>query len=76
MPNPVMRFYSEEKLGVHRSLTPEGFLVVHDAAIARAGTMLYSAGEVPVEADQDGLIRIHRELSDVFAPEAIASFQW
>ena len=74
MPNPVIRFYASEVLSPHRALTPEGFLLCTDVAIARCGTMLYSAGEVPVEADADGIIRIHREPADVFDPTAIASF--
>lgn len=74
MPDPVMQFYTAEKLGAKQSLTPEGFLLCLDVPIARCGTMLYSQGEVPVEADRDGLIRIMRDPEDVFAPGAIASF--
>jgi hypothetical protein len=36
--------------------------------------MLYAQGEVPVEAGADGIIRIHRDESDVFSPIAVASF--
>lgn len=74
MPDPVLRFYTAEKLGVHQELTPEGFLLVRDAPIARTGTMLYAQGEVPVESGVDGIIRIHRDAADVFAPIAVASF--
>lgn len=74
MPDPVLRFYTAEKLGEHQELTPEGFLLVKNAPIARTGSMLYAQGEVPVEAGPDGIIRIHRDESDVFAPIAVASF--
>jgi hypothetical protein len=74
MPDPVLRFFTSEKLGPNRALTPEGFLLCKDVAIARTGTMLYAQGEVPVEAGSDGIIRIYRDAEDVFSPMAVASF--
>ena len=73
MPQQI-RFYTSERLGPKRSLTPEGFLLCEDVPIARCGTMLYADGEVPVTADRDGIIRIHRDPEDVFDPNAIASW--
>jgi len=32
-----MRFLTIEKIGDKRDLTPEGFLVIHDTPVARAG---------------------------------------
>jgi uncharacterized protein len=69
-----MRFYTTESLSTHQELTPEGYLLCKDVAIARAGPHLYAAGEVPVTA-KDGIIRIERSAEDLFSPTAIASFE-
>src|SRR5689334_5869986 len=74
MPDSTIRFYTSEQLGTTQSLTPDGFLLCKEVPIARTGTMLYSEGEVPVQADRDGIIRIHRDADEVFAPNAITSF--
>jgi hypothetical protein len=68
-----MRFYTIQKLGPKRSLTPEGFLLCEDVPVARTGEMLYAAGEVPVEAGPDGLIRISRTPDEVFHDATLAS---
>lgn len=68
-----MRFYTIQKLGPKRSLTPEGFLLCQDVPVARTGEMLYGAGEVPVEPGPDGLIRISRTPEEVFRDETLAS---
>lgn len=70
-----MRFYSEERLGPNRSLTPEGFLIARDVPIARTGSLLYAPGEVPIDPGKDGVISIGRDEADVFSPTAIASFE-
>jgi len=70
-----LRFYTSEKIGKKRSLTPEGFLLCEDVPIARTGSMLYVAGEVPVEPNPDGTIRIERDETEVFRLETIASFE-
>ena len=67
-------WYVTEKLGETRYLTPEGFLVCENVPIARTGVMTYSPGEVPIDAGQDGIIRIERTEADVFDPKTIASF--
>jgi hypothetical protein len=69
-----MRFYTVEKLGPKQELTPEGFLLCRDVAIARTGTMLYAASEVPVEGGPDGIVRIERSPEEVFRDATIASF--
>lgn len=69
----AMRFYTIQKLGPKRSLTPEGFLLCEDVPVARTGEMLYAAGEVPIEAGPDGLIRISRTPEEVFRDETMAS---
>lgn len=68
-----MRFYTIQKLGPKRSLTPEGFLLCEDVPVARTGEMLYAVGEVPVEAGPDGLIRISRTPDEVFRDATLAS---
>lgn len=68
-----MRFYTVQKLGPKRSLTPEGFLLCEEVPVARTGEMLYGPGEVPVEPGPDGLIRISRTPDEVFRPETLAS---
>ncbi|WP_334016374.1 DUF2213 domain-containing protein [Burkholderia cepacia] len=68
-----MRFYTVQKLGPKRSLTPEGFLLCEDVPVARTGEMLYAEGEVPIEAGPDGLIRISRTPDEVFRDETLAS---
>jgi hypothetical protein len=70
----VDTFYTIEKLGNKQRLTPEGFLLCEDVPIARTGTQLYSAREVPeLEAGNDGTIVMERHEEDVFRPETIAS---
>ncbi|VWB83578.1 putative bacteriophage protein [Burkholderia aenigmatica] len=68
-----MRFYTVQKLGPKRSLTPEGFLLCEDVPVARTGEMLYADGEVPIEAGPDGLIRISRTPEEVFRDATLAS---
>ncbi|MGL6156481.1 MAG: DUF2213 domain-containing protein, partial [Ralstonia mannitolilytica] len=68
-----MRFYTVQKLGPKRSLTPEGFLLCEEVPVARTGEMIYGPGEVPVEPGPDGLIRISRAPDEVFRPETLAS---
>ncbi len=70
-----MRFYTTDQLSPNQHLTPEGFLLCKDVAIGRTGEMLYAAGEIPVKAGLDGLIRISREPDAVFHEDTIASFQ-
>lgn len=69
----ALRFYTVQKLGPKRSLTPEGFLLCEEVPVARTGEMLYGPGEVPVEPGPDGLIRISRTPEEVFRAETLAS---
>jgi len=66
--------FSPQKLGEHQSMTPDGFLLCTAVPIARTGVLLYADGEVPVEPDGEGVIRVSRDEDEVFAPIAIASF--
>lgn len=66
-------FYTVGKIGKTRELTPEGYLLCRDVALARTGTLLYGEGEIPVEADNTGLIVVTRGDADLFRPETMAS---
>lgn len=68
-----MRFFTVQKLGPKRSLTPEGFLLCEEVPVARTGEMLYGPGEVPVDPGPDGLIRISRTAEEVFRDATQAS---
>lgn len=70
-----MEFYTDTVLGNTQSLTPEGFLLCRNVVLARTGSQVYFAGEVPLDADADGMVLIERDADEVFSPESIASFQ-
>jgi hypothetical protein len=70
----VDTFYTIEKLGNKQRLTPEGFLLCEGVPIARTGTQLYAAREVPeIEASNEGTIVMERDESEVFRSETICS---
>jgi len=71
-----VRFYTTETIGPgHRKgLTPEGFLLCQGVPIARTGTLLYAKGEIPLTPNREGIIRITRDASEVFHPNAVLSF--
>lgn len=68
-------YYTSEKLGPKRSLTPEGFLLCEEVPIARSGMMIYGPKETPIKAGPDGIVRIFRENEDIHRPETVASAQ-
>ena len=68
-------FLIKEEIGPNQGLTPEGFLLCRDVAIARTGTLLYLASEIPVVPDEAGYVRVQRIPEEVFAPSAISSFE-
>ena len=71
-----MRFYAAAQLGPSQSLTPEGFLACRDTPIARIGDMAYVGDELPgLNAGPDGMIQVSRGEADLFADDAIASFE-
>lgn len=73
-----MRFYTISDIGPKRAFTGEGFLLCKDVGLARttetSGPMLYADGEIPVDSNGSGIISIHRNAADVFAENAINSF--
>lgn len=68
-------FYTISAIGPKQSLTPEGFLLCEEVPIARTGMMIYGPDETPIDAGPDGIVKIHRDASEVFRTETIASAQ-
>jgi hypothetical protein len=76
-------FYAPGELGKSRSLTPEGYLLCKDVAIARTGEQVYGVAELTdqktgkpvVEPGPDGIIIVGREPEEVFRDETMASFE-
>ena len=66
-------FYVTEQLGKSQALTPEGFLIVRNAPLARTGLQLYSDKEIPLTGDSDGHVIVQRDPQEVFAPQTIMS---
>jgi len=66
--------YYATALSDNMSETPEGFLICHNVPIARTGEMLYGANEVPIEGNEDGIVKVYRD-DELFTPESLASFE-
>lgn len=65
----------DEQIGRTRYLTPEGFLFCEGVRIARTGSMIYRADEVPdIAPGGPGMITIERDASVLFEDAAVASF--
>lgn len=65
--------FTTSQIGPKQELTPEGFLLCKDVAVARTGLMIYGPNETPIAAGVDGIVRIYRLDEDVFSPSTIAS---
>lgn len=70
-----MMYYIAEQLSEHIGETPEGFLLCKDVPLTRTGIFEYTGSEVPVESGIDGMVKIQRDDDEVFAQNAIASFE-
>jgi uncharacterized protein len=70
-----MMYYITEQLSEHIGETPEGFLLCASVPLTRTGIFEYTASEVPVESGIDGMVKIQRDDDEVFAQNAIASFE-
>lgn len=64
-----------ESLSANQEMTPEGFLLCRNVPIARTGDQLYTADEIGLESNGDGLVKIQRLDDEVFRPDTIASFE-
>lgn len=71
-----MRYHTFSQLSEHTFETPEGFLLCPGVAIARTGAQPYAAEEVDegVAGSADAVVML-RDEDEVFAPEAMASFE-
>jgi hypothetical protein len=66
---------AEEQLSERLSLTPEGFLRVRDAVLARSGPQEYFTHELPtLDADESGWLIVNRPEAEVFDPRSLASY--
>lgn len=68
-----MRFYTTEQLGPKQAMLPSGALLCSDVTIARTGVQHYHPSEIGAEGAE--MIAVQRDAEEVFAPEAIASFE-
>ena len=67
--------HTTEQISQNQALTPEGFLLCSDVAIARTGTLIYADGEIPADPNEEGIIYVKRSPEEVFSNEAMASFE-
>lgn len=79
-----MTTYYTMPLSDHLEETPEGNLICRDVPIARTGWQTYKVSELPKKAadsvgidvsDPNADIKLYRDASDVFHPDALASFE-
>lgn len=71
-----MKYLFKSRLGDKRFHLSDGSLLCKDVPIARTGSQLYSALDLPkLEPDSDGEIVVERSADEVFSPETLASFE-
>lgn len=67
--------YFASKISDNISETAEGYLICHNVPIARTGVQEYLGQELGISDKYDEYIKVYREPEDVFASEALASFE-
>ncbi|MBS0877983.1 MULTISPECIES: DUF2213 domain-containing protein [unclassified Tatumella] len=71
-----MQYFFISRLGSSRFLLNDGSLLCKNVPIARTGSQLYSADDLPkLEPDDDDEIVVERTPDEVFSPETLASFE-
>lgn len=70
-----MLAYYGTALSDHITKKPSGGIVCTGVPIARTGTQEYLAEELGLDGDPERVIRVARTPEEVFAPEAMASFE-
>lgn len=71
-----MKILVKEKLSEHKYKTPEGYLICQDAVLARTGDQGYLKSELYEDFEgDDTLIQVQRKPEQVFAAEALSSFE-
>jgi hypothetical protein len=69
-------YFAPNAAGKTRRLTPEGFLVCEGVPLARTGTQMYAAHELPgLTPGPDGRIIVERLADEVFDDDSVASFE-
>lgn len=72
----MAKILTKVKLSEHKYKTPEGYLICQDAVLARTGKQEYLKSEVyPTFSGIDEPIMVDRKPEQVFAAEALASFE-
>ncbi len=66
-------FFTTAKLSENMEMTPEGFLLCRNVPVARTGSLLYGAHEVPMAPGVTGDVEVIREDEDLFNPATMAS---
>lgn len=69
-----MNFYTTAQLGPSRHLLKSGLLLCKNVPIARTGRLLYKDHEIDIKGDNNRVVKIDREASEVFSQSAIDSF--
>lgn len=68
--------YYGSKISPNKTKTPEGYLILHNCPIGRAGWMQYLPHEVNgYVGDGTGLVDVERTEEDLFHPAVLASFE-
>lgn len=67
-------FYTTEKLSDNQELTPEGFLLCRNVAVARTGVQTYLSDEIGIDGI-DGIVTVNRTEDQVFHERTISSFE-
>lgn len=71
-----MKYFFDTRLGETRYQLADGSLLCKDVPIARTGTQLYSAADLPnLIPDKHGEIVVTRSPESVFDPATLASFE-
>lgn len=69
-------YYTPEKIGKTRKITPEGFLILEGTPIARTGEQVYSSHELDgLRANGQGQIIVQRLPEEVFSENTLKSFE-
>jgi hypothetical protein len=71
--NDQQRFVAE-RIGEHRAITPEGYLIALSVPIARTGVQQYRSSELNLEGPER-VVNVERPSSEVFDPAAMVSFE-
>lgn len=71
----MTNYFTPQKLGPLRRLTPAGFLVCLAVPIARTGEMHYAEHELPEIEAKDGVITVERLADELLCDRTIASFE-